>query len=153
MIVFRLAKAIYGAELSGKGAENTGGRWNSKGVAIVYTSGSRALCTAELAVHLPLGLIPTGYQLTTFEIPDKFIGDPSPVIQLPGNWNSFPYIRETQLIGDSFIKSNKELILKVPSAVVEGDFNFLINPFHPGVSKIKILSSEPFRFDERLFRR
>ena len=153
MIVFRLAKATYGADLSGKGAESTGGRWNSKGVAMVYTSSSRALCTAELAVHLPLGLIPTGYQLTTFEIPDKFINDIISNQNLPDNWNSFPYIRATQLIGNAFIKSKKELILKVPSAVVEGDYNYLINPFHPGISEIKTISSEPFRFDERLFRR
>ena len=57
MIVYRLSKSKYSADLSGKGAEKAGGRWNSKGVAMVYTSASRALCTAEVAVHVPLGIV------------------------------------------------------------------------------------------------
>ena len=72
MIVFRLSKAAYALDLSGKGAEKTGGRWNSKGVPMVYAGSSRALCTAEIAVHLPLGLVPAGYSLTQLEIPDRF---------------------------------------------------------------------------------
>ena len=68
MIVFRLSKATYALDLSGKGAEKTGGRWNSKGIPMVYTSSSRALCTAEIAVHLPLGLVPSGYHLTTLVV-------------------------------------------------------------------------------------
>ena len=61
MILFRLAKQKYSDDLSGLGAELTGGRWNNKGTRILYTSDSRALCTAEIAVHMPIGLIPKDY--------------------------------------------------------------------------------------------
>ena len=61
MIVYRLCKSIYKKDLSGKGAEIAGGRWNSKGYAILYTSESRSLCTAEIAVHTPLGNVPADY--------------------------------------------------------------------------------------------
>ena len=70
MIVYRLTKAKYSHDRSGKGAEKTGGRWNSKGIPVVYTSESRALCTSEIAVHTPLGILPHDYMLITIEIPD-----------------------------------------------------------------------------------
>ena len=105
MIVYRLSKALYGTDLSGKGAEVTGGRWNSKGVPMIYTSSSRALCTAEIAFHVPLGLIPSGYQLTTLSIPEVYNGEEPDLTILPSDWNSFPYKRETQQFGDAFIKN------------------------------------------------
>lgn len=71
MIVFRLSKSTYTADLSGKGAEMSGGRWNSKGTAMVYTSQSKALCTVEIAVHTPLGNLPLDYTLVTISIPDE----------------------------------------------------------------------------------
>ena len=58
MTIFRLSKQKYSDNLSGIGAELSGGRWNNKGTRILYTSDSRALCTAEIAVHMPIGLIP-----------------------------------------------------------------------------------------------
>jgi len=153
MIVFRLSKAAYGLDLSGKGAERSGGRWNSKGVPMVYTSSSRALCTAEIAVHVALGLVPSGYQLITIEIPERYNIEELDLQILTDGWKSFPYTRETQQLGDSFIKNKKSLVMKVPSAVVQGDFNFLINPLHEGIAEIVVLKTEMFLFDERLFRR
>ncbi|MGB3529846.1 MAG: RES family NAD+ phosphorylase, partial [Saprospiraceae bacterium] len=70
MIVFRLSKSIYAHDLTGKGAEKSGGRWNSKGTALLYCSESRALCTAEIAVHTPLGNVPLDYELISVELPD-----------------------------------------------------------------------------------
>ena len=153
MIVFRLSKATYALDLSGKGAEKTGGRWNSKGIPMVYTSSSRALCTAEIAVHLPLGLVPGGYNLTTLEIPERLGFEEPDLNLLASGWKSFPYIRVTQQVGDTFIKNKKSLVMRVPSAVVQGDYNFLINPMHVGITEILVVKTELFIFDERLFRR
>ena len=153
MIVFRLSKATYALDLSGKGAEKTGGRWNSKGVPMVYTSSSRALCTAEIAVHLPLGLVPGGYNLTTLEIPERLGFEEPDLNLLASGWKSFPYIRVTQQVGDTFIKNKKSLVMRVPSAVVQGDYNFLINPIHAGITEILVVKTELFIFDERLFKR
>ena len=150
MTVFRLSKNIYANDLSGKGAEIAGGRWNSRGNALLYTSQSIALCVTEIAVHTPLGIIPKDYSLIHIELPDSEIFE---VKKLPTDWQTFPHADSTQKIGDEFLRKNKFLILKVPSVVVQGDFNFLINPRHPDFAKIKILKTEKFSFDERLFRK
>lgn len=152
MIVYRLAKSKYARDLSGKGAGKAGGRWNSKGIDMIYTSESRSLCTVEIAVHTPLGLLPQDYVLITLEIPDDI---PVKLISeslLPYQWIAFPHTRLTQEQGDNFILENKFLLLKVPSAVVKGDHNILINPHHADLSLVNIIKVEPFVFDTRLFR-
>lgn len=152
MIVFRLANKKYSKDLSGKGAELTGGRWNLKGTRILYTSNSRALCMAEIAVHTPIGIMPVNYYLVTIEIPDY---PDIPSIEsktLPKNWRRFPHSKETQKLGDQFLNDNNSLYIKVPSAVVQGDYNILINPSHPEFHKVQIIKTEKFDFDERLFR-
>lgn len=152
MIVYRLAREEYSKDLSGIGAELTGGRWNYKGTRMIYTADSRALCTAEIAVHTPVGIIPKDYKLVTIEIPDDVDYKKINAMSLPDNWKKFPHSHITQEIGDKFISENKDLCLKVPSAVVQGDFNILINPNHRDFKKIKIINIERFDFDERLFR-
>lgn len=151
MIVFRLSKTKYAKDLSGKGSETSGGRWNSKGTALVYTSISKALCTIEIAVHTPLGNIPADYQIISIEIPDDVKIPELKTANLPQDWKTFPYSHSTQEIGDNFVASGKYLAIKVPSAVVDGEFNYLLNPDHPGFTKIKIKLIEPFSFDKRLF--
>lgn len=151
MIVYRLAKAKYSNDLSGKGAEKTGGRWNSKGTALLYTSESRALCTAEIAVHTPLGSVPNDYVLISIEIPDDSSITQASLEELPENWKSFPHPHATQEIGDRFIDGNSALVLKVPSAIVQGDFNYLVNPQHPEFGNISIVEIGNFEFNKRLF--
>lgn len=148
MIVYRLSKKIYANDVSGKGAEIAGGRWNSKGVAMLYTGQSIALCVAEIAVHIPLGILPVDYCLVHIEIPEDSIVE---VKRMPSNWNVFPHPDDTQKLGDKFIADQKKLVLKVPSAAVQGEFNFLINPRHPDFGKVKVKKVEKFSFDERLF--
>lgn len=152
MIVYRLCKAKYKSDLSGEGAKVVGGRWNSKGVALLYTGESRALCTAEAAVHMPLGIIPKDYYLMAIEIPDSAI-QTLDLGLLQDDWDSLPHSHSTQLLGDAFVVEGKYLALKVPSAVVPGDYNYLINPAHKERSKVIITDTIPYRFDERLFRR
>ncbi|MGC4129748.1 MAG: RES family NAD+ phosphorylase [Bergeyella sp.] len=148
MIVYRLSKKIYADDLSGAGAKIAGARWNSKGVAMLYTGQSIALCVTEIAVHIPLGIIPKDYCLVHIEIPEDSVAE---LKRLPPNWNIFPHPHETQEIGDKFILDNKKLVLKVPSAAVQGEYNYLINPRHKDFHQIKIKKTEKFSFDERLF--
>ncbi|HZM13754.1 MAG TPA: RES family NAD+ phosphorylase [Bacteroidales bacterium] len=150
MIVYRLSKSKYSADLSGKGAEKAGGRWNSKGVAMVYTSASRALCTAEVAVHVPLGIVPADYELVTIDIPDDSVTE-AHIRDLPVDWQSFPHSNSTQKFGDRFVHEGKILVLKVPSVVVQGEYNFLINPKHEEAAMVRVVNKEPFLFDKRLF--
>jgi len=151
MIVFRLSKAKFANDLSGKGAERSGGRWNSKGTALVYTSASRALCTTEIAVHTPLGNLPVDYQLISIEIPYEINIQELAAEVLPVDWKSIPPANGSRKAGDKFVSEGISAVLKVPSVVVQDEFNYLINPAHADSWKITIKSIEPFNFDERLF--
>lgn len=151
MIVFRLSKSKFANDLSGRGAEIAGGRWNSKGVRMVYCGASRALCTTEIAVHTPLGNIPTDYKIVSIKIPDGGV-HALPKQNLPADWKLWPHSLTTQKIGDEFVRLNKYPVLRVPSAVVEGDYNYLINPLHPDFNKVKIVNVQAFGFDPRLFK-
>lgn len=152
MRVYRLSKEKYKEDLSGMGAEKFGGRWNSKGTRMVYTSDSRALAKLEVAVNVALHRIPKNYFLTIIEIPDTEVADYNMKLLEGKNWKNNPPIKFTQSEGDNFVKSATHLALKVPSAVVEGDFNFIVNPEHSNINSIKIVSSEKFSFDMRLFK-
>ena len=152
MIVFRLSKAVYANDLSGRGAEISGGRWNSRGKAMLYTSESRALCTTEIAVHTPLGICPANYKLVTILIPEELKVIEIHLRKLPEEWSNFPHHPKTAMLGNDFLNEQKSAILKVPSAVVPGDFNYVINPHHKDASFIKIKKIEDFSFDHRLFK-
>lgn len=152
MIVYRLSKAKYAESLDGRGAELAGGRWNSKGIPVIYTAEHISLCMAEVAVHLPLGIVPTDYNLIAPDIPEEEINADFKK-DLPYDWRTTYTIEDTQNIGDHFFTSGLKMILKVPSVVVQGEFNYLINPRHPKIKKVKIIKNQPFNFDERLFLR
>ena len=152
MRVFRLSKRKYSKELNGKGAAKSGNRWNSKGTEIIYTAESRALAMAEVAVHLTLATLPSDYVMIEIEIPDNIIIKEIILKELDEDWNNHPPSSNTQKSGDEFIDSIKECLLKVPSAVVQGDSNYLINPYHTDFKKIKIIEITDFPFDKRIFK-
>lgn len=151
MNVFRLCKAEYADDLSGKGAEQSGGRWNSRGVAMLYTSATRALCIVELAVHIHLRQIPDNYVMLTIELPKTPLEQIS-AHDLSEDWNAMPHTDVTQTLGDSFITRAEYLLMKAPSAVVPGAYNYLINPDHEDFNEVSVKNTEPFQFDDRLFK-
>ncbi len=152
MRVYRLARERYSADLSGKGSELAGGRWNTVGTKMLYTCSSKALCLVEILVHINADIIPTDYVLITLEIPDPFNLEEVDIQVLNNHWKRMPWNAQTQQIGDDFIMRNEVPITKVPSAIVDGEYNYLLNPSHPGFSGVRIMSSEPFEFDSRLFK-
>lgn len=152
MIVYRLCKKAYVNDLSGRGAELNGGRWNNRGLPALYTASSRALAVLEVAVHVPLGIIPIDYYMVAIEIPDNCGITKIAIADLPANWNSNPMVKATQYLGDDFLLENNNLLLQVPSASAAGDFNYVANPRHPDFKSLKVILSEPFVFDSRLFK-
>jgi RES domain-containing protein len=151
MIVYRISKGRYADDLSGKGAELWGGRWNSAGTPMLYTSSNRALALLESLVHLPVGLAPVDHRLVTIEFPNTVkIGELS-VEDLPPDWKMDPPGHLTQIVGDHFAADRQYLALQVLSSIV-GDYNFALNPRHPEFSSVKVIAVEPFVFDERLVR-
>lgn len=150
MLVYRLSQRKYAQDLSGKGAELFGGRWNNIGNAMLYTAENVALCLVEIAVHTPYGLIPKDYMLITIEIPDGSLLDLAKE-ELPADWDSVPNGAATQAIGDQFIQDNQYLGIRVPSAVVKQENNILLNPAHHLMKEVKVVDVEPFEFDSRMF--
>jgi RES domain-containing protein len=151
MEVFRLQRARHGPDLSGAGAARKGARWNSAGIEIIYTSASRALAMSEIAVHFTFATLPADFMLFQIFIPDDTSIKVIQPSKLPVHWNSNPPSLACQAIGDDFIRAKKYCLLKIPSAVVRGDFNILINPAHPEFAGVRVLVRTPFPFDNRLF--
>jgi RES domain-containing protein len=150
--VYRLSRAKYAAVLSGKGAAIKGARWNSVGVEMIYTAGNRSLAMAEVAVHFTLATLPSDYMMTAIFVPDDASLLKLNISDLPADWNMFPHPNSTQTIGDKFVADNTYCVLQIPSVVTHGDYNFLINRKHPDFKRIKIISTEKFPFDKRIFK-
>lgn len=147
--MYRLSKRKYANQLSGVGAAQSNNRWNSKGTEIIYTAQSRALAMAEVLVHLDTYALEMSYVMLTIYIPDTL----ATIFLEPTkeDWNFFPNLVSSQKIGDRFIQENTFAIARVPSAVVKGDYNYLLNPHHADFKNIKIEEVSDFLFDNRLF--
>jgi RES domain-containing protein len=153
MKVFRIEREKYlKSTLTGIGASMTEGyRWNSLNTKLVYTAESRALAMLEISVHLDLSEdLPDDRYYIELEIPDSVTILEVSKKDLPKAWNSIPPSAATQSIGDEFVTQNEGAILKVPSALVPEEFNYLINPNNSNAQKIKILSITKLSFDTRL---
>lgn len=152
MKVFRVEREKYLENtLKGIGAALTEAyRWNSLNTYLVYTAETRALATLEVAVHLDLSEdLPLDRYYIEINIPDDISILELKKEDLPDGWDSKPPILETQYIGDDFVRDKMAAVLKVPSCIVQQEFNYLINPNHPDSEKIKVESTTPFRFDIR----
>jgi len=146
MLVYRIERQLYLNEiLNGRGAAlSQGNRWNSLHTAMVYTSGSRSLAILEVLTRIDLFTdLPEDRLLVELEIPNSLFIEKLEIQTLPKNWNNFPPNKTTQGLGDTFIRKASIPILQVPSSLVKGEFNFLINPTFAGVSNIQIISTEP----------
>lgn len=153
MRVYRIEREKYlETTLQGIGPAKTEGyRWNSLDTQMVYTASSRALATMEVAVHLDLNEdLPTDRYYVEIDIPEGVEILELEISDLPEIWDSKPPVLETQFIGDSFVEANEFAVLRVPSCIVPPEYNYLINPRHPDASKIKVLSTDPMRFDKRI---
>lgn len=150
MLVYRISKAIYAHDLTGTGAKIYGGRWNSKGIPVVYTAESRSLAVLELLAHIQYPSIPADLIMSTLTIPDKIKITSVLLDTLPTNWDHFPYNPYTQQIGNNWFKEMKSAILQVPSAIVKNDHNYLLNPVQRDFGDIKIINQEPFQIDNRI---
>ena len=127
-----------------------GGRWNSPGTSIVYTSQSAALATLEMLVHLGRPSILHSYALPcTF---DEAVVSRLDRRRLPRSCRSYPARPELQLIGDEWAKSGTSAVLEIPSAVIETDSNYLLNPHHRDFRAIRVMDPQPFEFDVRLLK-
>ena len=148
MLVYRISSPKYIDDLSGAGAKQYGGRWNEKGTALVYFAGSRAMAVMEVLVHLRPENLDSEYILAVFEVPDYKVKTVE-VKELPKDWKVEPAIEKIKELGNSFVKENEYLLMKVPSVLVEEEFNYVMNPNHDDAKSIKLISKRIFKFDVR----
>lgn len=149
MTVYRICNPLYSEDLSGTGAKIFGGRWNSKGVAMFYASEHISLSVLEMIFHNSLTDFALDLNLLHITITDSISIKEVKNNKLKTDWiNDFEY---TQFMGDQFIKAGTHAVLKVPSAVVKEEHNFIMNPLHPDFKKIKITQTISFSTDKRLF--
>jgi RES domain-containing protein len=147
---WRITKARHAAGASsGNGARTFGGRWNSPGTPMFYTAGSTSLAILEMLVHLQAAELIRRYVLFEISFDDSLVIEIAPV-RLPKGWRKSPPPRTTQFVGDRWILARDTAILKTPSAIVPSEWNYLLNPAHPDLKRIKIGPKQPIQFDPRL---
>ena len=146
ILAYRVVKEKYLASaFDGEGARLYGGRWNSKGVSVVYTSDSLALCSLEIFVHLPSYKLLADYIYMTVVFDSELV---TKAVLIDG-WNERPISKVSQAIGDRWIKEGRSPVLSVPSVIMPDGYNYLINTNHPDFKKIKIGKPQPLTFDPR----
>lgn len=150
MRIWRICREPY-ADFSGEGAKRFGGRWNSRGVPMVYTSTSLALAAIELFVHLEPNHQPDDLVYLSATLPE---GEPAHALQptdLPPAWWTDTAIAATRDLGDAWVRAGSSLVLLVPSAPIRAEWNVLVNPLHPRMNELQIDPPQPFIFDARMF--
>jgi RES domain-containing protein len=152
LTVWRLVTARFAASaFSGDGARLYGGRWNRKGVPLVYTSGTQSLAMLEmLAQDDPLR---ARYVVIPADIPDDVAVERVLVEDLPADWRSTAAREHLQDLGSAWARGLSSAVLAVPSAVIPAERNYLLNPLHPAFADIEIGAQEAFVTDARLFPR
>lgn len=134
----------------GKGAELYGGRWNPTGVPMVYASEHQSLAALEVRVHIDKTSMRKRYKNFAFHFEENLM-QVLPAGALPKEWKQEPPPPSLQKLGGDWARSGGSAILAVPSVIIPGELNFLINPRHPDFSKIRIDPPADFAFDLRLF--
>ena len=147
MIVYRITLAIYSKKLLASGNP---ARWNSKDVKMIYTAESRALACLENIVHRNSKGLQKNFRVMQIKVPSDIAIEEIREKDLIEGWKDFYNMPYSQSLGDEWIRKAKTAILKVPSVVVSGDFNYLLNPAHKDYSGIKLVKTESFEFDERI---
>jgi len=146
---WRILKEKHAATaFSGEGAARTGGRWNSRGVRVVYASSTKSLAALESLVHLnPPVLFRYVAIRTKFDdaLLEIFLSK-----ALPADWRLEPPPPSSKAVGDAWVRGARSAVLALPSILVSGESNYLLNPAHPDFGEISLGKPEPFAFDPRL---
>ena len=147
---WRICKAKHaGTAFDGYGARMYGGRWNSPGVPMVYAASVAAQAMLEMLVHADATILSLSYVLIPVRIADRLVTrlDRS---ALPADWADDQ--AATRALGDAWAVGRASVAWAVPSAILNTDDNYLLNPSHPDMRRVDIGSPEPLVIDDRLKR-
>ena len=149
MRVYRIASARYASNNS-EGARLHGGRWNEAGTPVIYSSASPSLAALEVLVHFQM--IPADYRVINIVIPDDLEIESIEAASLPANWYEEASIPRTAAMGTSWARSLTTAVLRVPSAVIRSEHNYILNPLHPKFRDILFEVPAMDELDQRLRR-
>lgn len=149
MEVFRISNELYSKTLTTSGSAN---RWNLKGQHVLYTGSSRSLSTLELIVHTGAVKPLISYKVMIISIADDdYLTKQIQLKDLPSHWRSFSAYSALQTIGSNWYTTQASLVLKVPSAVIPLEYNYIINTEHPDFrDKVSLVRLEDYFWDSRL---
>ena len=152
LTTYRICKTKYAATIfDGEGARLYGGRWNSRGVRILYTAGSLSLAALEMLVHLNDEEVLPAYSFAAAEFDESLVLPVEEFRDLPKNWSASPPPLEVQSIGDEWADTKISAVLRVPTSILPVEFNYLINVEHPEFLQIKLSEPQTLTFDKRLY--
>ena len=147
---WRIVKAALAATaMDGEGARINGGRWNSPGTAVVYTSQSRSLAVLEILAHVQSSEILLSYVTIPVSFPDSLVEVIDPA-DLPEDWRENPAPSALKEIGDRWTAAKRSAVLQIPSAIVPDEHNFVLDPRHPDFASVVVGEPTGFRIDPRL---
>jgi RES domain-containing protein len=150
VIAYRIADERHPI-FDSSGAMLHGGRWNSRGLRVIYAAETFAGALLEVLVHSNLSEPPRNHKVIRIDIPDKVVVETLAITELPG-WHAED-MRASRAFGDRWIRENRTAVLRVPSLITTGrENNLLFNPLHPQFALIEAGRPEPVHWDERLFR-
>lgn len=153
LTVWRLvAERHAAAAFDGEGARLYGGRWNHPGVPLVYTSATLSLAALELLVHVDPEEAPEDRVSIAAELPAGLEVETLGVEELPADWRSYPGPEALKDLGSAWAKAGRTTVLEVPSAVIPGEANYLLNPGHRDASRLTLRAPTQFTFDHRLWK-
>jgi RES domain-containing protein len=151
--LWRISKRKYAATaFSGEGARRVGGRWNSRGQGMVYTSGTLSLAALEVFVHMEVEDVATMLAYLPVDVPTEVKIEYLEVAQLPPDWRNIPAPAVLATMGDNWFRSGSTAILAVPSVVIPMEYNYLINPSHPDFVRLTVEPPQLFELDPRLWK-
>lgn len=147
MLVYRITLEKYSHALLASGVA---ARWNSKEVRVIYAASSRALACLENVVHRTAMGLQSAFRTMLIEVPDTLPVKSIHKEDLTKDWYQFEQFPHTQMLGNAWADAMETAILRVPSATIAEECNYLFNPLHPDFSNIKLLRTEPLGFDARI---
>jgi RES domain-containing protein len=151
LTIWRISQQKYEQPpFNGEGSRLWGGRWNSKGRNVVYTSANLSLATLETFVHLGVSDINIPRIYIRAEIPESVAIESIAQDSLPSDWQADPAPLSLTKIGDEWFDSGRTAILAVPSVLISIENNYLLNPSHPDFQQIIIYPAKSYEFDRRM---
>jgi RES domain-containing protein len=149
--VFRICRRAFArSPLDGRGGLAVGGRWHGPPRLVVYASQSLSLASLEVLVHADFDLVPKDLVALELDVPASVKVATLSATVLPRTWRHHPAPASLQRLGNAWLDRASSCVLRIPSAVIPSESNFLLNPKHSDIQKLRVVRRTNFRFDPRL---